>query len=123
MAKVSKKAVLTKADRFYEYYLTPGILSQLIRVVVSWESGIVNKVGINTFVDPRLERGRINDITTEDTVEVIYVSSLEYLFSNSLRVDIPIVRVTSIYYEGNLTLEKSRLLSMLSIAQSVKDNK
>jgi propionate CoA-transferase len=84
---------------------------------------VITSVGLHTFVDPRLEGGKINDITKEDVVEVIELSGKEYLFYKAMPIDVGIIRGTSVDCEGNLTMEEEvGSFAMLSIAQAAKTN-
>ncbi len=84
---------------------------------------VITPVGLNTYVDPRLEGGKLNDITTEDLVEVIEIGGREYLFYKTMPVDVAFIRGTTVDCEGNLSMEEEvGFFSMLSIAQAAKVN-
>ena len=114
---------LAKANKLKGYNLPQGVLSHLMRAIASGKPGVLTHVGLNTFVDPRLEGGKINEITTEDVVELIHISGKEYLFYKSMPIDVAIIRGTSVDCEGNLTMEEEvGSFAMLSIAQAAKVN-
>jgi propionate CoA-transferase len=46
-------------------------MTQLVRDIAAGKPGTLSKVGLKTFVDPRLERCKVSRSTTEDLVEVI----------------------------------------------------
>lgn len=118
-----KMVELAKANKLRGYNLPQGVLSHLMRATASGNPGVITHVGLNTFVDPRLEGGKINEITTEELVEVIHLSGKEYLYYKSIPIDVGIIRGTSIDCEGNLTMEEEvGFFSMLSIAQAAKVN-
>lgn len=118
-----KMAELAKANKIKGYNLPQGILGHLMRASASGKPGVITKVGLNTFVDPRLEGGKINDITTEDLVQVMEVNGKEYLFYESFKIDVAIIRGTTVDKEGNLTMEEEvGFFSMLSMAQAAKTN-
>jgi propionate CoA-transferase len=114
---------LARKNKLKGYNLPQGVLSHLMRATASGKPGVLTHVGLNTFVDPRLEGGKINDITTEDIVELIEVSGKEFLFYKTFPINVAIIRGTSVDVEGNLTMEEEvGFFSMLSIAQAAKVN-
>ena len=118
-----KMVELALNEQVQGYNFPQGVLTHLVRAMAGGEKGLLTKTGLHTFVDPRLEGGKINDITTEDVVEVVNINEQEYLFYKSFPVDVAIIRGTSIDKEGNLTMEEEvGTFSMLSMAQAAKVN-
>ena len=118
-----KMVSLALENKVKGYNFPQGVLGHLMRAIASGKPGIITPIGLHTYVDPRLEGGKLNDITTEDLVEVIEVGGSEYLFYKSIPVDVAFIRGTTADCEGNLTMEEEvGTFSMLSIAQSAKVN-
>jgi propionate CoA-transferase len=118
-----KMVSLAQGNKLRGYNLPQGVLSQLMRATASRKPGLITHVGLNTFVDPRLEGGKINEITKEDIVEVLTLNGSEYLFYKARPIDVGIIRGTSMDSEGNITMEEEvGSFAMLSIAQSAKSN-
>ncbi|MGI9537852.1 MAG: acyl CoA:acetate/3-ketoacid CoA transferase [Desulfocapsaceae bacterium] len=118
-----KMVALALENKVKGYNFPQGVLGHLMRAIASGKPGIITPIGLHTYVDPRLEGGKLNDITTEELVEVIEIDSKEYLFYKSIPVDVAFIRGTTIDCEGNLTMEEEvGTFSMLSIAQSAKVN-
>ena len=118
-----KMSALAKENKIKGYNLPQGVLSHLMRASASGKPGVITKVGLKTFVDPDVEGGKINSNTTEDFVSHVSLQNEDYLFYPSLKVDVAIIRGTSIDAEGNLTMEEEvGFFSMLSIAQAAKVN-
>ena len=116
-----KMVELARQHKIKGYNLPQGVLSHLMRASASGKPGILTKVGLHTFVDPRVEGGKINEITTQEQVQVMTINEEEHLFYPSFKIDVAIIRGTSIDAEGNLTMEEEvGFFAMLSIAQAAK---
>ena len=108
-----------------ECYVFPqGVVQQLYRCSAAKQPGLMTKIGIGTYIDPRQDGGKLNAKTTEDLVEVVTVEGEEYLFYKSRPIDVAIFRATSADENGNITIEEEALkLEILEIALAAKASK
>lgn len=105
------------------YNLPMGVITQLWREIAAHQPGVITKTGLGTYVDPRLEGGRINKITTKDIVKVIAFEGEEWLVYKSFPIDVAIFRGTTADEHGNLTVENEGMLfEILALAQAAKNS-
>lgn len=105
------------------YNLPQGVLAQLLRDVAAGRPGLITRTGIDTFCDPRLGGGKLNDITREDLVEVVEIGGEEYLRYLPPRFDIGLIRGTTADERGNLTLEhEAARLGVAAAAAAVRNS-
>jgi propionate CoA-transferase len=119
--KLSRMAV---AGTVEAYNLPLGCVSQLFREIAGRKAGLLSKVGLQTFVDPRLDGGKLNPQTTEDLVELLTIGGEPWLFYKAFPIQVAILRGTTADDQGNVTMEREALtLDNLAIAMAAKNSK
>lgn len=120
---IPKVAELAIDEKIEAYNLPQGCISHLYRDIAAGKPGTLSSVGLGTFVDPRLEGGKINGKTQEDLVEVIEIAGQELLFYKAFPITIAFLRGTSADPNGNVTMEREALsLDNLAMAMAVKNS-
>jgi len=105
------------------YNFPSGVLYQLHRAAAAKQPGVLSKVGLDTFVDPRISAGRMNTITPEAFVRVHELDGQEWLFYDALVPDVAIIRATTADTHGNLTFEEEASpLGALDLAYAAHNN-
>jgi acyl CoA:acetate/3-ketoacid CoA transferase len=87
------------------YNLPSGILFHMHRESAAGRPGVLTKVGMDTFVDPRRQGARMNKRSPEGVVRLVNFEGEEWLFFPSIPPDVAIIRATTADEHGNLTYE------------------
>ncbi len=110
-------------NKIQAYNYPQGVMSQMYQAIAAQTPGVITKIGLNTFVDPRLEGGMMNASTTEPLVKVMEIDGEEYLFYPRRHLDVCFIRGTTADLHGNITSEEEAVvLEGISIAQAVHNS-
>ncbi len=121
--RMPKVAEAAQDDKIQAYNLPQGVISKLYRSCASGSPGLFTRVGLHTYVDPRLGGGKVNTRTKEDLVKLVEVDGKEWLFYKATPIDVALIRATSADPLGNLSMEKEALtLDVLAQAMAAHNN-
>jgi acyl CoA:acetate/3-ketoacid CoA transferase len=105
------------------YNLPSGVLFHLHREAAAKRPGVLTKVGLDTFVDPRRQGGRMNACSQDDLVKIVQFEGQEWLFFPSIQPDVAIIRATTADERGNLTMEhEGAYLGVFDQALAARNN-
>ncbi len=118
----SPKVMKLCAENKTEAYCWPmGNVLHMYHEVALGRPGLMTKIGLKTYADPRLEGSKVNAISTEDICKVIQFEGEEWLFYPKPTFNIGLIRGTTVDTHGNLTFDEESINSeALSLAMAVK---
>lgn len=118
-----KMAKLIVENKIEGYNLPQGVSVQLWREIAAKRPGLLTKVGLGTFVDPRIEGAKMNAMTTEEIVKVVNFEDEEWLFYKTFPVNVALIRGSVADENGNLTMDREGILvEALPLAQATKNS-
>ena len=118
-----KISQLVQENKIQAYNLPEGVITHQYRDIAAGKPGTLSRVGLGTFVDPRLEGGKMNPVTVEDIVELMTVNGKEYLFYKTFPINVAFIRATTADPDGNVTMEKEALvLENLALAMAARNS-
>ena len=97
---------LAMENKIEAYNVPQGVLCHMYRDGAAHKPATLTHVGLHTFADPRIEGGRLNEITTEQIVEVVNIFGEEKLMYKPVRLDVALIRATYADENGNISMQK-----------------
>ncbi len=114
-----KMGRLANENKIQAYNLPQGVMCQLFREIAAGRPGVITKVGLDTWIDPDLQGGRLNSISPPGIVEKISLAGETYLWYKSFPIHIALIRASSADENGNLCMEEEVLIGdILPLAQA-----
>jgi len=127
-----KLAALALAGEAEAYNLPQGVITHLYRAIAAGRPGLLTRIGLNTFVDPRYGAARLNDahfahlrVPNRHNVWVKHVEfeGEEQLFYPSFPIDVALLRGTTSDGQGNIATEEEPFHhELLALAQATRNS-
>jgi propionate CoA-transferase len=115
---------LVSEDRIECYGWPIGITAYWFREISSGRPGLLTKIGVDTFLDPRREGAALNERGKKNKsckVSIFDISGEEYLLYQAPKPDYALIRASTADENGNLSMEDEGTRgTVLSIAQATK---
>lgn len=132
----TRLADLAMAEQCEGYNLPQGVLTHLYRAIAGGKPGVMTKIGLHTFVDPRGELdpryhgGAINRRAREaiaegraNWVEAVSFRGDDYLFYPSFPIHCALIRCTAADPRGNLSTHREAFHhELLAMAQAAHNS-
>ena len=112
------------SNQLAAYNVPSGIIFDMLREGAAKRPGVFTKVGLETFVDPRLEGCAMNSRAAEEPiVRVESFEQEEWLFFKSLIPDVSIIRGSVSDERGNISFEQEgAYLGAMEMALAARNN-
>jgi acyl CoA:acetate/3-ketoacid CoA transferase len=107
------------------YNVPSGVLFDMHRDAAAKRAGVLTKVGIDTFVDPRRQGCKMNDAATArgEIVRVVDFADEEWLHFPNIHPTVAIIRGTTADELGNISMEhEAALLGVLEQALAARNS-
>jgi len=120
---IPKIEKLARENRIEAYNFPEGVITHLYRNLAAGKRGALSRIGLETFVDPRLEGAKVNEAAKDDLVELLTLNGEETLYFSAPPLNIALIRGTTADPEGNISLERESLsLENLSLAMAARNS-
>lgn len=122
----SKFGKLISQNSVSAFALPLGLVPRLLSAAAGKRPGVLSKIGLETFIDPRVEGGALNDAakrTGKSVCKLISMDGEEYLFYPAIHPDVCILRVSTADKNGSLSAACDPITAeQLEMAMAVKAN-
>lgn len=110
-------------DTLEAYNVPMGTLAAMLRAAARADEGVLTRVGLDTFVDPRHGGGRLNARTAADLASLLQFLDREHLFYPAPRVDVALIRASLADKRGNISFEREAFtLGALHAAMAARNS-
>ena len=110
-------------NQLESWCIPQGIAVSLWREIAAGRPGLLSKVGLGTFVDPRQDGGRMNECAKENAAELVTFDGEEYLYYKSFPLDVALLRGTVADENGNISFMNEGMINEgLSVATAAHNS-
>ena len=111
------------ADEVAAYNVPSGVLYDMLRDAAGRRAGVLTRIGLDTFVDPRRNGCKMNAAARDDIVRLVQFNGEEWLHFSNLYPGVAIVRGTTADDDGNVSMEEEGAqLGPLDVALAARNS-
>jgi acyl CoA:acetate/3-ketoacid CoA transferase len=112
-----------EADALEAYNLPSGLIFDMLRDSAAGRAGVLTRTGLDTFVDPRREGGKMNRAARADIVKLVELDGKEWLHLPNIPPDVAIIRGTTADARGNVSMElEAAPLGVIDMALAARNS-
>ncbi|MBI2858613.1 MAG: hypothetical protein HYX90_06000 [Chloroflexi bacterium] len=101
---------LALENKVEAYTIPLGVAAQLLVEIARKSPGLLTKVGLYSYLDPRVQDGNYyNDVTPGNLVKLVDFEGEKWLLYKTFPINVAIIRGTTADEDGNLSLEEEGL--------------
>ena len=105
------------------YNFPQGVITHLYRAIAAGTPGVITKIGLHTFIDPRHGGAALNARSTAPLVDLIEIEGEPFLRYRPFPIDCALVRGTTADARGNISCEEEPFHhELLAIAQAARNS-
>ena len=97
---------MARDNKIEAYVLPGGVAMQLMREIGAGRPGLLSRVGLGTFVDPRLDGGRMNEAAKDSLSRLMEVGGEEFILYTSFPIHVALLRGSRADADGNVSLDR-----------------
>jgi len=112
-------------DEVAAYNLPSGVMYDMARDAAAKRPGVLTKVGLGTFVDPRVDGGKMNEAAARrgEVVNVVEFGGETWLHFPNYFPQVTIIRGTTADERGNISMEQEgAVLGMVDLALAARNS-
>lgn len=111
------------ANEVAAYNVPSGIMFDMLREAAAKRAGVITRIGLDTFVDPRRNGCKMNDAAREDIVRLVEFDGGEWLHFPNVYPQVAVIRGTTADEAGNISMEhEGAYLGNLDVALAARNS-